>query len=161
MTIRTKLQFILLASVSSVLLLGLAMIYTTRQVTLVNEKSLLVDEIVSGMFELNLLANEGGITDSEILCAALLHDTVEDTETKPEELTDAFGPVISGIVMEVTDDKSLPKVERKQAQVDHAPHQNQTTDNNSGKVIHNRGKIRSFLWLFFRHPGTTLIPKGF
>ena len=70
----------------------------------------------------NLLANEGGITDIEILCAALLHDTVEDTETLPEELAEAFGPAISGIVMEVTDDRSLPKAERKQAQVDHAPH---------------------------------------
>lgn len=70
----------------------------------------------------NLLANEGGIIDIEILCAALLHDTVEDTETLPEELAEAFGPAISGIVMEVTDDRSLPKAERKQTQVDHAPH---------------------------------------
>jgi len=70
----------------------------------------------------NLLANEGGITDPEILCAALLHDTVEDTKTSSEELTEAFGASISGIVMEVTDDRSLPKAERKQTQVDHAPH---------------------------------------
>jgi guanosine-3',5'-bis(diphosphate) 3'-pyrophosphohydrolase len=70
----------------------------------------------------NLLVNEGGITDAEILCAALLHDTVEDTETSPEELTEAFGASISGIVMEVTDDKSLPKTERKRIQVEHAPH---------------------------------------
>ena len=70
----------------------------------------------------NLLVNEAGITDSEILCAALLHDTVEDTETTPEELIEAFGATIAGIVMEVTDDRSLPKAVRKQAQVDHAPH---------------------------------------
>jgi len=70
----------------------------------------------------SVLINGGGITDSEILCAALLHDTVEDTETLPEELTETFGSSISGIVMEVTDDRSLPKAERKQTQVDHAPH---------------------------------------
>ncbi len=70
----------------------------------------------------NVLANEGHITDINIICGALLHDTVEDTETTHEELQDAFGTTIKGIVMEVTDDKALPKQERKQAQVDHAPH---------------------------------------
>ena len=29
----------------------------------------------------NVLATEGGVTDGEVLCAALLHDTIEDTET--------------------------------------------------------------------------------
>ena len=52
----------------------------------------------------------------------LLHDTVEDTETTPEELTETFGAEISDIVMEVTDDKSLEKEVRKQAQIDHAQH---------------------------------------
>lgn len=70
----------------------------------------------------NLLVNEGGITDPEILCAALLHDTVEDTDTTPEEVIEAFGVTIGGIVIEVTDNKSLLKDERKQAQVNHAPH---------------------------------------
>ena len=70
----------------------------------------------------NLLVNEGGITDPEILCAALLHDSVEDTDTTEAELVEAFGEAIAGIVMEVTDDKSMPKPERKRAQVAHAPH---------------------------------------
>ncbi|TNF98701.1 MAG: HD domain-containing protein [Gammaproteobacteria bacterium] len=70
----------------------------------------------------NVLVNEGGITDTEILCGAILHDTVEDTETKQEELTKFFGHAISDIVMECTDDHSLEKHERKQAQIDHAPH---------------------------------------
>jgi len=68
------------------------------------------------------LVNVGGITDAEILCSALLHDTIEDTETTPGELTVEFGPFISGIVAEVTDDKSLPKPERKTRQVEHAPY---------------------------------------
>src|SRR5687768_6638212 len=58
------------------------------------------------------LVNEGGITDIEVLCAALLHDTVEDTDTTPAELTDAFGPRVARIVAEVTDDGRLPKEER-------------------------------------------------
>ena len=70
----------------------------------------------------DMLVNLGGVTDIEVLCAALLHDTVEDTETTAKELADAFGPAIAGIVMEVTDDKSLPKPMRKALQVEHAPH---------------------------------------
>jgi len=70
----------------------------------------------------DVLVNEGGVSDTEVLCAALLHDTVEDTATTPEELVNAFGSRIARIVAEVTDDKSLAKAERKQAQVDHAAH---------------------------------------
>ena len=65
----------------------------------------------------HLLASEGRITDPVVLASALLHDTVEDTETSVEELRDAFGPEIAAIVAEVTDDKSLSKEERKRLQV--------------------------------------------
>jgi len=68
----------------------------------------------------DILCNEGHVTDIEVICAALLHDTVEDTATEPEELEAAFGKAIRDIVMEVTDDKTLPKEERKQAQIKHA-----------------------------------------
>ena len=67
-----------------------------------------------------VLAGEGGITDLEVLAAALLHDTIEDTATTPEELRQHFGERIAGMVAEVTDDKSLPKAERKRLQVEHA-----------------------------------------
>jgi len=70
----------------------------------------------------NVLANEGGITDVAVLCAAVLHDTIEDTETTAEELTTLFGPEVTAIVLEVTDDKSLDKRMRKQHQIDRAPH---------------------------------------
>ena len=68
----------------------------------------------------DVLVNEGGVTDIEVLCAALLHDTLEDTATTPAELADAFGERIAGIVAEVTDDTALPKAERKRLQVEHA-----------------------------------------
>ena len=51
-----------------------------------------------------------------------LHDTVEDTDTTPEELEREFGAAIRDIVMDVTDDKGLPKAERKQRQIEHAAH---------------------------------------
>jgi guanosine-3',5'-bis(diphosphate) 3'-pyrophosphohydrolase len=68
----------------------------------------------------DLLCNEAGETDVTVLCSALLHDTVEDTDTTPEELELEFGPEIRDIVLEVTDDKRLPKLERKRQQVEHA-----------------------------------------
>ncbi len=68
----------------------------------------------------NVLVREGEVTDADVLAAALLHDTVEDTQTTPAELRAAFGPAIAAIVEEVTDDKSLPKAERKRLQVEHA-----------------------------------------
>ena len=68
----------------------------------------------------SILADEVGIIDPSVICAALLHDTIEDTETTADELVHHFGQEITSIVMEVTDDKSLPKVERKQRQIDHA-----------------------------------------
>lgn len=69
-----------------------------------------------------VLAEEGGVTDPATICAALLHDTIEDTDTAPEELEREFGAEICALVLEVTDDKSLPKAERKRAQVEHAAH---------------------------------------
>ena len=70
----------------------------------------------------DVLANEGGIDDAETLCAALLHDTIEDTETTADELREQFGAAIAGIVGEVTDDKSLTKARRKELQVERATH---------------------------------------
>lgn len=70
----------------------------------------------------NVLADEGDVADVTTLCAAVLHDTVEDTQTTFAELEASFGSTIAAIVMEVTDDKSLGKSLRKERQVEHAPH---------------------------------------
>jgi len=67
-----------------------------------------------------LIVRTGKIRDGEIIAAALLHDTVEDTETTFEELEAEFGPAIAKLVAEVTDNKKLPKEERKRLQVEHA-----------------------------------------
>lgn len=68
----------------------------------------------------HVLATEGEVTDVSVLVAAVLHDTVEDTQTTFVELDAAFGSVVAGLVRELTDDKSLPKNERKRLQVEHA-----------------------------------------
>jgi guanosine-3',5'-bis(diphosphate) 3'-pyrophosphohydrolase len=68
------------------------------------------------------LWNIGGVREISIIVAAILHDTVEDTETTLAEIEEHFGPVIRSLVQEVTDDKSLPKPERKRLQIEHAPH---------------------------------------
>lgn len=67
-----------------------------------------------------ILTNEANITDPEVIQAALLHDTVEDTETTFEEIEREFGVNVKNIVKEVTDDKSLPSAERKRLQIVHA-----------------------------------------
>lgn len=70
----------------------------------------------------DVLANEGNVTDIETLCAAALHDTIEDTATTADELKSIFGEKITSIVLELTDDKSLPKHVRKKKQIEHAQH---------------------------------------
>lgn len=63
------------------------------------------------------LCEVGHESDIDLLVAAILHDTVEDTETTPEEIETLFGRVVRDIVMEVTDDKNLAKEERKRLQI--------------------------------------------
>lgn len=68
-----------------------------------------------------LLADTGRVTDLVTLIAALLHDTVEDTDTTPDELQAHFGRTVRRVVEEVTDDKSLERADQKQRQIDRAP----------------------------------------
>jgi len=69
-----------------------------------------------------VLSVEAGLADATLLAAAVLHDTLEDTETTYEELRERFGRAVAAAVLEVTDDKTLPKEERKRLQIEHAAH---------------------------------------
>lgn len=69
----------------------------------------------------NVLRNEGGVGDPLVLCAALLHDTLEDTDTTHAELVEAFGEGVAAVVLEVTDDTNLLRDERKRLQIERAP----------------------------------------
>lgn len=69
-----------------------------------------------------ILASEAKVTDTNVIISAILHDTVEDTDTTFEEIERHFGGTIASIVKEVTDDMSLPRLKRKEQQIQHAPH---------------------------------------
>jgi GTP diphosphokinase / guanosine-3',5'-bis(diphosphate) 3'-diphosphatase len=69
----------------------------------------------------DLIADTGGVADPLVLTAAVLHDAVEDVGVTPAEIEARFGSAVRAIVEEVTDDKALAKIERKQLQVEHAP----------------------------------------
>lgn len=92
-----------------------------------------------------ILWETGGVRDETTLVAAILHDTIEDTLTSPEEIRARFGEQVLILVLEVTDDKSLPKAERKRLQVEHAPHISQAAKlikladktSNLGDVLHS------------------------
>jgi guanosine-3',5'-bis(diphosphate) 3'-pyrophosphohydrolase len=70
----------------------------------------------------DLLWHQGGIRDEATLLAGLLHDTLEDTEASPVEIRARYGEAVLKMVQEVTDDRRLPRAERKRQHILHAPH---------------------------------------
>lgn len=85
-------------------------------------KNAAADPYINHPIEVAELLSRHGVADPATLQAALLHDTVEDTETTPEELEAEFGPEVRAVVLECTDDKTLSKAERKRLQIARAPH---------------------------------------
>ena len=69
-----------------------------------------------------VLSIEAGLFDAKMLAAAVLHDTLEDTQTTFEELRERFGKTVATVVREVSDDRTLLKAERKRLQIEHAAH---------------------------------------
>jgi guanosine-3',5'-bis(diphosphate) 3'-pyrophosphohydrolase len=67
-----------------------------------------------------ILRVHGGVQDPAVLAAALLHDTIEDTDTSYQELRGQFGARVADIVAEVTDTKWLQKDIRKRLQISKA-----------------------------------------
>lgn len=97
--------------------------FAARKHTAQKRKGAGAEPYVNHVLEVaNLLASVGKVEDADVLIAALLHDTIEDTDVSAEQITELFGATVCGYVLEVTDDKSLPKEKRKQLQVEHAPH---------------------------------------
>ena len=70
----------------------------------------------------NLLSAATDGKDAELVAAGWLHDTIEDTETTREELVRKFSERVASLVVECTDDMSLPKAERRRRQVVSGPH---------------------------------------
>ena len=96
-------------------------------------KGIAAEPYINHLLEVASLVTEAtGGTDPDVVIAALLHDTVEDQGVTSETLAAEFGQHVADIVLEVTDDKSLPKVERKRLQVTHAPHKSRDVARQSG-----------------------------
>ena len=83
-----------------------------------------------------LVAEATAGKDPELVIAAVLHDTLEDTSTTASELSHLFGPTVAGLVAEVTDDKALPKAARKELQIQHA-----STASRNAQIIKLADKI--------------------
>jgi len=81
--------------------------------------------------------------DTNLIIAALLHDVVEDTPTTNQEVAERFGPDVAALVAEVTDDKSLPKAERKRLQIETAPKKSKRAQ--SIKVADKISNLRAIL----------------
>ncbi len=88
----------------------------------------------------NLLAEVTDGADAELVAAGWLHDTIEDTETTREELAQKFSARVADLVVECTDDMSLPKAERRRKQIVDAPHKSA-----SAKLIKIADKISNTL----------------
>jgi (p)ppGpp synthase/HD superfamily hydrolase len=107
---------------SNLLLIATAADFAARAHVTQRRKGAAQEPYVNHLAEVALLLTEAtGGSDPELVAAGWLHDTLEDTETEREELEARFGGAIASIVAEVTDDKSLPKAERKRLQIETAP----------------------------------------
>lgn len=93
------------------------------------------------------LLSECGVTDIDTLCAAVLHDTIEDTKTTYKEIVENFDESVAVIVNECSDDKSLPKVTRKQLQIEHAE-----TISNQAKLVKMADKYSNMSGLMDNPP---------
>lgn len=94
-----------------------------------------------------VLAEEGDVQDPEVLAAALLHDTIEDTDTTYDELRGTFGQRIADLVAEVTDTKFLGKQTRKKLQVARASRSSQ-----AAKLVKLADKICNLRDMLARPP---------
>jgi len=91
----------------------------------------------------HLLSEHTDGKDIDLIIGGILHDTIEDTNTTKEELILEFGQNVADIVSECTDDKTLPKAERKHLQVENAPHK--STRARQIKIADKISNLRSIL----------------
>ena len=104
---------------ADVLLLARAADYAARQHIAQRRKGERAEPYINHLTEVAaLLAEATGGADATLLAGGLLHDTLEDTDSTYEDLAERFGPEVAALVAEVTDDKSLPKEERRRLQIE-------------------------------------------
>ena len=107
---------------SDLLLVTTAYEFAARKHVAQRRKGIAAEPYLNHLVEVaSLLAKASDGRDGQLVAAGVLHDTLEDTDTTPDELEAAFGTAIAQLVAEVTDDKALPKSQRKRLQVEGAP----------------------------------------
>ena len=107
---------------TDIVLLAQAADYAARQHIAQRRKGERAEPYINHLTEVAaLLAEATGGNDATLLAGGLLHDTLEDTDATYEDLEQRFGPEVAALVAEVTDDKSLPKEERKRLQITKTP----------------------------------------
>ena len=107
---------------TDLVLLARAADYAARQHIAQRRKGERAEPYVNHLTEVAaLLAEATDGSDVVLLMGGLLHDTLEDTDATYEDLVQRFGPEVASLVAEVTDDKSLPKEERKRLQIEKTP----------------------------------------
>lgn len=85
-------------------------------------KGLAKEPYINHLIEVaELIAAASETLDANLVMAGLLHDTIEDTDTTAHDLEERFGSDVTSLVLEATDDKSLPKETRKALQIETAP----------------------------------------
>jgi len=108
---------------SNLLLITSALDFAARKHAGQRRKGVTAEPYLNHLAEVAQLLAEATAGEDPILVAGgLLHDSIEDTGTTHAELVAAFGVEVADLVREVTDDKALPKAERKRLQILHAPH---------------------------------------
>ena len=109
------------ADASGLLLFARALDFAARKHVHQRRKGESAEPYINHLAEVaRLLAAAPENRNPAVTIAGLLHDTLEDTATSHDELAAEFGAEIASLVREVTDDKALPKAERKSRQVQHA-----------------------------------------
>jgi (p)ppGpp synthase/HD superfamily hydrolase len=107
---------------TDIVLLARAADYAARQHIAQRRKGERAEPYINHLTEVAaLLAEATGGDDAILLAGGLLHDTLEDTDATYEDLVQRFGAEVAALVAEVTDDKALPKEERKRLQIDETP----------------------------------------
>jgi (p)ppGpp synthase/HD superfamily hydrolase len=107
---------------SDIALVTTACDFAARRHVSQRRKGVAGEPYVNHLAEVAMLLAEATGGDAVLVAAGFLHDTLEDTETTYDEIEARFGADMAVLVGEVTDDKSLPKAERKRRQIEGAPH---------------------------------------
>jgi (p)ppGpp synthase/HD superfamily hydrolase len=132
-------------SEAGMLLVARAADFAARAHVTQRRKGAAQEPYVNHLAEVALLLTQAtGGRDAALIAAGWLHDTLEDTATEREELAALFGEDIAALVAEVSDDKALPRAERKRLQIEQTPHKSEGA--RKLKIADKTSNLRALAW---------------